>query len=187
MLKPYRKLIVVYFLILWGIFVVYRILRAAFTGEVVDFSVLATGTLWIIVFTAVYWAYLVKRFKPRLDYIEGPETEFPDFPEVVMNQVEWKREDFPLERLRDELAARYVVTYIGKQDHIIKIRSRFTMRSWGACSVIRWQPEQEVVKVASYPMANHTVRQGREGERQNDDITRILQWMQTKREESKGF
>jgi len=178
MLKPYRKLIIIYFLILWGIFVVFRVLRAVFTGEVVDFSVLATGTLWIIVFSAVYWAYLVKRFKPRLDYIESPDTGLPDFPEVVMNEVEWKNEVFPLGRLRDELAERYVVTYVGKRDHFIKIRSRFTMRSWGACSVIRWLPEQEIITVASYPMANHTVRQGREGEKQNAAIIGLLQLMQ---------
>lgn len=184
MLKSYRKLIIIYFFILWGIFVVFRILRAVFIREAVDFTVLATGTLWVIVFCVVYWAYLVRRFHPRLKYIETGRVELPGFTGLTIGRMPWKGDDFPLKPLQEVLSKKLEVTYFDESENVIKVRSRFRMRSWGACSVVLWQPERELVIVASYPMANHTIRQGREGEKQNAAITGLIEWMHSEKEES---
>ena len=184
MLRPYWKLIITYFVILYGIFVGFRILRADFTGEVVDLSVLVTGSLWVVVFCLVYWAYLVKRFRPRLKYVESPGTQLPDLTGVIVSRRSWRWDDFPLEKLRDVLSKKLVVTFSDDSERVIKVRSRFTVWTWGACSMIHWQPDKGRVTVATYPMANHTIRQGKEGEKQHAAITGFLDWLQRKREES---
>jgi len=173
-MKPYLKLIIIYFFLLLGMFLLLRLLAVWLLNRPMDAPVLVTGFVWIVLFSMIYWGVLIREFKPRLDYIQSPGSEPPGFKRVVARTLEVPAEGFSFQILKEELVRLYEVTYVNEELQVIKLRDRFTLQTFGACSFIRYQPEQETVVVASYPISNRTMRQGGEGTKQNEAITQLI-------------
>ena len=87
-MKPYAKLIVIYFFLLLGMFLLLRLLSILLLNRPMDAPVLVTGVVWIVLFSMIYWGVLIREFKPRLDYIQKPANEPPEFKVTVTREVE---------------------------------------------------------------------------------------------------
>ena len=173
-MKPYLKLIILYFLLLLGAFLFLRLMAVWLLDRPLDAPILATGVVWVVLFSLIYFGVLIREFKPRLDYIRKPGIEPPNFNATITCELEVPGNTFSIQKLHDELEQHYEVTFMSEEQQIIKLRDRFTLQTFGACSFIRYQPEQETVVVASYPISNRTMRQGGEGTKQNEAITQLI-------------
>lgn len=173
-MKPYLKLIIIYSFLLLGMFLLLRLLAILLLNRPMDAPVLVTGIVWIVLFSMIYWGVHIREFKPRLDYIQRPDTEPPDFEAMVTRELEVSSTDFSFQKFHEILARRYEVTYINEQQDVIKLHDRFSMSSWGACTYIHYDKEHCKILVASYPMQNRTTRQSGEGRKQNVAIVRLV-------------
>jgi len=173
-MKPYVKLIVIYFFLLLGMFLLLRLLAIWLLNRPMDAPVLVTGIVWIILFSLIYWGVLILEFKPRLDYIQKPGSEPPGFKVTVTKELEVPYQALSFQKLHDELARRYEVIYMNEEQQIIKLRDRFTLSSWGACTYLHYDKEQSKIVVASYPMSNRTMKQGSAGRKQNEAVVRLV-------------
>jgi len=128
----------------------------------------------VVLFSLIYWGVLIREFKPRLDYIQSPDSEPPGFKSVVVRTLEVPANSFSFQILKEELVHLYEVTYINEEEQIIKLRDRFSVSSWGACTFIQYQEEQGTLLIASYPLSNRTMKQSREGKKQNEAIAELV-------------
>ncbi|GET25304.1 hypothetical protein [Prolixibacter sp. NT017] len=176
-MKPYVKLIVTYFFVLLGMFLLLRLLAVWLLGRPMDAPVLVTGIVWIILFSLIYWGVLIREFKPRLDYIQSPGTQPPVFKATVTKEVEISNNSFSFQKLHKELVRFYEVTYVDEGERIMKLRDRFSMSSWGACTFIHYQENEGILLLASYPMSNRTMKQGGAGRKQNESIALLIRDM----------
>jgi hypothetical protein len=173
-MKPYAKLIIIYFFLLLGMFLLLRLLAVLLLNRHLDAPILVTGIVWIVLFSMIYWGVHIRELKPRLDYVQWPGTEPPDFEVTVTRELKVSSDNFSFQKFHGKLARRYEVTYINEQQNVIKLRDRFSMSSWGACTYIHYDKEQSKILVVSYPMLSRTTRQSGEGRKQNVAIVRLV-------------
>jgi hypothetical protein len=176
-MKPYVKLIVIHFFLLLGMFFLLRLLSVWFLGRPMDAPVIVTGMVWIILFSLIYWGILIRDFKPRLDYIRKADISPPDFKVVVTRNMDVPHKDFSIGKLQEILSLRYVVTFASEEHHVLKLRDRFSLSSWGACTFIQVREEEGTLLLASYPMLNRTLKQGNAGRRQNEAVAEMITGM----------
>ena len=176
-MKLYLKLIAIYVISLLGTFLLLRFLVDWLLNRPMDAPIWVTSTVWIVLFSMIYWGGLIMKFKPQLDYIQKASPEPPDFESVVTRKLEIQSHDFSIRELLDLLESRYEITYIDEEHQVIKLRDRFSMSSWGACTFIQYREKEGTLLLASYPLSNRKQPQGIAGRQQSEFIALLIRDM----------
>lgn len=173
-MKLYLKLLVIYLISLLGVFLLMHMLAIGLLNRPMDAPIWVTSVVWVVLFSMIYWGGLIKKFKPQIDYIQKASIDPPEFKSVVTRKLAIQNPDFSIRTLHDLLALRYEITYSDEEHQVLKLRDRFSMSSWGACTFIQYQEKERALLIASYPLTNRRLPQGVAGRKQSEAIASLI-------------
>jgi len=120
-----------------------------------EFNIVAKGIKSAIFSVIIASAQLLGVYTifPRSRYLESNDATKPTF-KVACSSVIDVQEDFDFNRLKTEIASKWLITFSDDICHVLKFRAKWHFfKNWGAAAWLKFDSEARKIQLVCFPLA----------------------------------
>ena len=141
------------FLLGWIVYMGVEIIDSKSHGQ--EFDIVAKGIKCAIFSIIISSAPMLGVYTifPRSKYLESDDTAKPTF-KVTCSSVIDVQEDFDFNRLKTEIASKWLITFSDDIYHVLKFRAKWHFfKKWGAAAWLKFDGEARKIQIECFPLA----------------------------------
>ena len=173
-----KKLIRIWLLLIpamWVFYVGVTFLVCKALGH--NFDLLEKGisaTIFLVIFSLGQWVVYSYLVFPRIKYLENDDTAKPSFKDVCSSMVNTSQ-GFDFNRLKTEIADKWVVTFSDDEKKVLKFRTKIRFFSWGAATWLRYDSDTGEIQMYCFPISSMMLSNARKIQREIESCLNVFE------------
>ena len=142
----------IYFLATWILYIGLHILIAEVRGQNIDLLEKCIAGFFISIFFPSFMMLASYSVFSRSKYLENSDIEKPTFKVACSSGIEVPQ-GFDFNRLKNEIAYKWVITFSDDINHVLKFRTKMNyFGTWGAATWLKLDGDAGKIQIECFPM-----------------------------------
>ena len=152
-MKKLFRIWVVFFLLSWVGYMGVDVIVSKSRGQ--EFDLITKGIKYAIFSVFISSAPMLSVYTifPRSKYLDSNDTAKPTFKVACSSEIDI-HEDFDFNRLKTEIAGKWLITFSDDVCHVLKFRTEWGFfKKWGAAAWLKFDGDTRKIQIECFPLA----------------------------------